>query len=50
MTLLVAALVVFVVMEVLPGDPAAIILGTGAQPDTLAALRRELGLDLPPMV
>ncbi len=47
LTLLVAALVVFLVMEVLPGDPAAIILGTGAQPDNLAALRRELGLDQP---
>ena len=47
LTLLVAALVVFLVMEVLPGDPAAIILGTGAQPDSLAALRRELGLDQP---
>ena len=47
LTLLVAALVVFVVMEVLPGDPAAIILGTGAQPDNLAALRKELGLDQP---
>ena len=47
LTLLVASLVVFVVMEVLPGDPAAIMLGVGAQPDTLAALRAELGLDQP---
>ena len=47
LTLFGASLVVFVVMEVLPGDPAAIILGTGAQPDTLATLRTELGLDRP---
>jgi peptide/nickel transport system permease protein len=49
-TLLVASLVVFLVMEVLPGDPAAIMLGTGVRPDTLAALRAELGLDRPAVV
>ncbi|MFV2091854.1 MAG: ABC transporter permease [Hyphomicrobiales bacterium] len=47
LTLVGATLIIFVVMEVLPGDPASIILGLGAEPDTLAALRRELGLDLP---
>ncbi|MFO1068821.1 MAG: ABC transporter permease [Geminicoccaceae bacterium] len=47
LTLLAASLVVFVVLEVLPGDPAAVMLGTGAQPDTLQALRAELGLDRP---
>ncbi|MBV9811621.1 MAG: ABC transporter permease, partial [Acetobacteraceae bacterium] len=46
-TLLAASLVVFVVMQVLPGDPASIILGTQAQPDTLAAVRHQLGLDQP---
>ncbi len=46
-TLLVASIIVFLVMEVLPGDPALIILGTGAQDDTLAALRQQLGLDRP---
>ncbi len=46
-TLLVASLVVFLVMEVLPGDPALIILGTGAQDDTIAALRQQMGLDRP---
>lgn len=46
-TLLVASIIVFLVMEVLPGDPALIILGTGAQDDTLAALRQQLGLDQP---
>lgn len=46
-TLLVATLVVFVVLEVLPGDPAAVMLGTGASEETLAALRAKLALDRP---
>ena len=41
------SLVVFAVLEVLPGDPALVMLGNEAQPDTLAALRKELGLDQP---
>lgn len=44
-TLFVASLVVFVVIEVVPGDPASYMLGMNAQPDTVAALRSELGLD-----
>ncbi len=47
LTTLAATLVVFLVLEVLPGDPAAVMLGVGAREDTLAALRHELGLDLP---
>jgi len=43
-----AAAIIFVVLEVLPGDPAAVMLGVNAAPDTLAALRVELGLDRPP--
>ena len=46
-TLLAVAVLVFVVMDVLPGDPAAIMLGTSARPDTLAALHRQMGLDAP---
>jgi len=46
-TLLVAAVVVFLVLEILPGDPALVMLGVSAQADTLAALRAEMGLDLP---
>lgn len=38
---------IFLVLDVLPGDPAAIMLGTAAREDTLAALRSELGLDRP---
>ena len=44
-TLLVASLVVFTVLEVVPGDPASYMLGINASPDTLAALKAELGLD-----
>ena len=44
-TLLVASVIVFVVIEVVPGDPASFMLGLNAQPDTIAALRTELGLD-----
>jgi len=46
-TLLLASLAIFLVLEVLPGDPAAIMLGTEAREDTLAALRRQMGLDRP---
>ncbi|WP_193180233.1 ABC transporter permease [Nisaea sediminum] len=46
-TLSVAALVIFLVMEILPGDPAEVMLGLNAQPDTLAALRAQMGLDRP---
>jgi peptide/nickel transport system permease protein len=47
LTLLAASAVVFLLLDVLPGDPAAIMLGTNARPDTLAALRHQLGLDRP---
>ncbi|PRX31969.1 peptide/nickel transport system permease protein [Meinhardsimonia xiamenensis] len=46
-SLAVASLVIFAVIEVIPGDTAAFMLGLNAQPDTVAALRAELGLDLP---
>jgi peptide/nickel transport system permease protein len=47
LTLALAAIVIFSLTEVLPGDPAAIMLGLGATPETLAALRLDLGLDAP---
>ncbi|WP_011580651.1 MULTISPECIES: ABC transporter permease [Chelativorans] len=46
-TLFVASLVVFSVLEILPGDPARLMLGLNASPDALAALRTEMGLDRP---
>lgn len=47
LTLLIASACIFAALEVLPGDPAAVRLGTSARPDTLAALRAEMGLDRP---
>jgi peptide/nickel transport system permease protein len=46
-TVLAATLVVSVVLEVLPGDPARVMLGVEAQPESVKALRAELGLDRP---
>ncbi|MEM6635058.1 MAG: ABC transporter permease [Pseudomonadota bacterium] len=45
LSLIAASLVIFFVIEIIPGDPAAFMLGLNAAPDTVAALRRELGLD-----
>ena len=44
-TLLVASLVVFAVLEVLPGDPARLMLGINATPEALDALRDQMGLN-----
>ncbi|MBS8271392.1 ABC transporter permease [Halomonas litopenaei] len=44
-SLIVASIVIFAVIEVIPGDPAAFMLGINARPDTIAALRAEMGLD-----
>ena len=49
-SLLVASAVIFAVIEVIPGDPAAFMLGVNARPDTIAALRAEMGLDQPVLV
>jgi peptide/nickel transport system permease protein len=43
--LFLVSITVFTVLFVLPGDPAQIILGINATPETLANLRAELGLD-----
>ena len=49
-TLWAVTVIAFVVLEILPGDPALVLLGPDAQPDTLAALRLQLGLDRPAYV
>ena len=43
-SLIVASLVIFFVIEIVPGDPAAFMLGLNASPETVDALRQELGL------
>ena len=47
LTLAFASLVVFGVLEVLPGDAAQTMLGTSATPEAVAALGHKLGLDQP---
>ena len=46
-TLIVVSIIVFLATSILPGDVAQIILGQSATPETLAALRKELGMDQP---
>jgi len=47
LTMLLASAVVFSVMELLPGDPALLMLGMNATPEALASLRQEMGLGEP---
>jgi len=44
---LMVAIVVFSLLRLTPGDPAAIIAGDEASPAQLAAIRAQMGLDLP---
>ena len=46
-TLLVVSVLIFFAVELLPGDTAQTILGQSATPETVAALREQLGLDQP---
>ena len=48
LTLFAVSLIIFLGVELLPGDITQAILGQSATPETVAAFRRELGLDLPP--
>ncbi|MBS0981171.1 ABC transporter permease [Acetobacter thailandicus] len=45
--LVLASVLIFSCMALLPGDPAEVILGVDAQPETLAALHHKMGLDQP---
>ncbi|RLB94454.1 MAG: ABC transporter permease [Deltaproteobacteria bacterium] len=47
-TVFLVSILIFLSIEALPGDPATAILGQQATPENLAALRKELKLDLPP--
>lgn len=47
LSLIAASVVIFCVIEIIPGDPASYMLGLNAQPDTVAALREELSLNAP---
>ncbi len=50
LTIIVISVLIFVGVEALPGDLATAILGQEATPETVAAFRRELKLDLPPHI
>ena len=47
--LLFVSIIVFSLIHLLPGDPAISMLGEDARPQLVEALRRELGLDQPPL-
>ncbi len=49
-TLLGTTLIIFVLVRVVPADPAVTIAGPKADPETLAMIRKDLGLDDPVMV
>lgn len=46
-TLFIVSALTFLILYFLPGDPAILILGTEADPQALALVRAQLGLDLP---
>jgi peptide/nickel transport system permease protein len=48
-TLIGASIVVFLVLEILPGNAAQMMMGPDASPDAVHALAVKLGIDLPPM-
>ncbi|MGG1658227.1 nickel ABC transporter permease [Brevibacillus sp. NRS-1366] len=43
-------LVVFLIMQMVPGDPAVLLAGEGASAETIAKIRTQLGLDQPIML
>ena len=47
LSLIAASVVIFTVIEVIPGDPASFMLGVNARADTLLALRDQMGLNDP---
>ena len=49
-TLLIISIIIFFMVELLPGDIAEAVLGQGATPENLAALREEMGLNKPAFV
>ena len=48
-TLVAASIVIFLVLEILPGDAAQMMMGPDASPEAVQALAAKLGLDRPPL-
>ncbi len=46
-TLILASLAIFLILRLIPGDPATIVAGSDATPAQVAAVRKDLGLDKP---
>lgn len=46
-TLFAASAVIFLMLQIVPGDPAAYMMGMNASPESVAALREQMGLDAP---
>lgn len=46
-SLAIASAVLFVLLRLLPGDPASSLIAVGADPEQIAAARRQVGSDLP---
>ncbi len=49
-TIFVISVIIFIGVELLPGDVAEAVLGQSATPETVEAFRKELKLDLPPHI
>lgn len=49
LTLLLVSIIIFAVVELLPGDVATRILGRDATPETVALFRERMNLDAPPV-
>ena len=45
LTLFISTIIIFIALEIIPGDPAEYMLGINAEEDTINALREELGLN-----
>jgi peptide/nickel transport system permease protein len=50
LTLLAASVVVFLIVQVVPGDPVRYMMGLQADPDAIEAMRHQLGLDASPLM
>ena len=49
LSLIAASIVIFLVLEIVPGDPAQFMLGLNATPEAVATLRQTLGLEGTPV-
>jgi len=48
-TLLTATAIVFIIVQIVPGDPVTYMMGLQADPSTVSTIRHQLGLDTAPL-